>query len=138
MKHPLPTTRQGEVALGGVILPPGADDAEPQAPSAAHPGGRAAAPKAALIAASANGPAPAGGAIAGPPSSTASAANPGPSRAAPDANRRTQPRAVVCGTPARSAAGRTPHAPPATCAITEPIVSAASSRQASTNAGSSA
>jgi predicted secreted protein len=53
-------------------------------------------------------------------------------------NRRTQPRAVVYGTPARSAAGRTPHPPPATSASTEPMVSAASSRQASVNAGSSA
>ena len=48
------------------------------------------------------------------------------------------PRAVVYGTPARSAAGRTPHAPPATSPITPPTVSAVSSRQASTNAGSSA
>lgn len=53
-------------------------------------------------------------------------------------NRRTQPRAVVYGTPAAAAAGRTPHAPPATRPITAPADSAASSRQASANAGSSA
>jgi len=58
--------------------------------------------------------------------------------AARDPNRRTHPRAVVCGPPARLAAGRTPQHPPATSAITMPITSATSSRQARTNAGSSA
>jgi hypothetical protein len=53
-------------------------------------------------------------------------------------NRRTQPRAVVYGTARRAAAGRTPHPPPVTSAITAPTVSATSSRQASTNAGNSA
>ena len=52
--------------------------------------------------------------------------------------RRFGARAVVCGTPTWPAAGRTPHAPPATCPITAPTASARSSRQASTNAGSSA
>ena len=37
-----------------------------------------------------------------------------------------------------AAAGRTPHEPPATCPITAPADSTTSSRQASTNAGSSA
>ncbi len=76
--------------------------------------------------------------IAGPPSSTASAANPAPSSGARPANRRTHPRAVVCGTAARPAAGRIPHRPLATSVITAPIASAVSSRQASANAGSSA
>ena len=62
MKRSLPTAGQGEFWLALVIPPPVADAANRQAPSAAHPGRPAAAPKAALIAASANGPAPAGGA----------------------------------------------------------------------------
>jgi hypothetical protein len=73
-----------------------------------------------------------------PPSSTASAAKLTASSPARPENRRTQPRAVVCGTPAAAAAGRTPHPPPATPAITAPRTSTASSRQASANAGSSA
>ena len=63
------------------------------------------------------------GSIASPPSSTASAANPPPAGPPARPNRRTQPRAVVCGTPARAAAGRTPPAPPPTCSITAPTVS---------------
>ena len=59
------------------------------------------------------------------------------SSAARLANRRTQPRAVVYGTPA-AAVGHTPHAPPATCPITAPAISAAFSRRASVNADSSA
>jgi hypothetical protein len=86
----------------------------------------------------ANRPAPAGPVIAGPPSSAASAANPAPIAGARTANRGTQPRAVSYGTPARAAAGRTPHPPPHTPASTAPIVPAVSSRQASTNDGSSA
>ena|SRR5487761_1255567 len=73
-----------------------------------------------------------------PPSSTASAEKPTASSPARAENRRTQPRAVVYGTPAAAAAGRTPHPPPATRPITPPATSAASSRQASANAGSSA
>jgi len=56
----------------------------------------------------------------------------------PGGNRRNHPRAVVYGTSSPAAAGRTPPAPPATPASTIPIASAASRRQASTNAGSSA
>lgn len=138
MKRRLPTTNQGEIALAAISLPPVTDEANRHPPSRRHPGRPPAAPHAAPIAVSANRPGPAGGVTGSPPSSTASAANATPSSAARARNRRTQPRAVVCGTPARSAAGRTPHPPPATSASTEPIVSATSSRQASVNAGSSA
>ena len=126
MKRRLPTTNQGEIALAAISLPPLTDDANRHRPAASHPGKAAAASNAAPIAASANRPASAAGPIASPPSSTASAANAIPSSPARPPNRRTHPRAVVCGTPARAAAGRTPHAPPATCPITAPIVSAVS------------
>ena len=138
MKRRLPTIRKGEIALAAISLPPLTDDANRHRPAASHPGKPAAASNAAVIAVSAKRPASAGGQIASPPRSTASAANATPSSAARAPNRRTQPRAVVCGTPARAAAGRTPHAPPATCPITAPTASARSSRQASTNAGSRA
>jgi hypothetical protein len=124
--------------LAAISLPPLTDDANRHMPRPAHPGSAHAASNAARIAASANRPGPAAGPIASPPSSTASAANPAPAYAALRRKRRSHPRAVVCGTPARSAAGRTPHQPPATSAITAPTVSAVSSRQASTNAGSRA
>src|SRR6516164_11795529 len=135
MKRRLPATRKGEPALAAISLPPLTDEANRHAPSPSHPGKPAAAANAAPTAASANRPASAAGRIGSPPSSTASAANPVPSTGARARNRRTQPRAVVYGTPARAAAGRTPH-PPATCPITAPTVSATSSRQARTNAGS--
>ncbi len=124
--------------LAAISLPPLTAEANRHAPSPAHPGRPDAAANAAPIAASANRPGRSGGESASPPRSTASAANPAPVCGARAANRRTHPRAVVYGTPARSAAGRTPHRPPATSAITMPTVSATSSRQASTNAGSSA
>src|SRR6266516_7285925 len=138
MKRRLPTSRKGEVVLAAISLPPLTEHANRHTPSASHPGRPAAAPNAAPIAASANRPASAAGRTASPPSSTASAPNPAPSPRAHARNRRTHPRAVVYGTPARAAAGRTPHAPPATRPITAPTVSATSSRQASTNAGNSA
>jgi hypothetical protein len=138
MKRRLPTISQGEVVLAAISLPPLTDDANRHAPSRSHPGKPAAAANAAPIAVSAKRPASAGGRIASPPSSTASAANAAPSSPARTPNRRTHPRAVVCGTPTRAAAGRTPHVPPATCPITAPTASATPSRQASTNAGSSA
>ncbi len=138
MKRRLPAIKKGEVVVAAISLPPLTDDANRHTPRPAHPGSAHAAPKAARIAASANRPASAAGLIASPPSSTASAANATPVPAARDRKRRSHPRAVVCGTPARSAAGRTPHEPPATCSITAPTVSAVSSRQASTNAGSRA
>jgi hypothetical protein len=138
MKRRLPTIRKGEVMLAVISLPPVTADANRQVPCPAQPGSPAAAANAAPIPASANRPAPAGPVIAGPPSSAASAANPAPIAGARTANRRTQPRAVSYGTPARAAAGRTPHPPPHTPASTAPIVPAVSSRQASTNDGSSA
>ena len=138
MKRRLPITRKGEVVLAVISLPPLTTDANRHAPSPAQPGKAAAAANAAPIAASANRAAPAGGGNGSPPSSTASAANAAPSSPARARNRRTQPRAVVYGTPARSAAGRTPRPPPAAAASTAPTVPAVSSRQASVNAGSSA
>ena len=138
MKRRLPTIRKGESLLAAISLPPLTDDANRHAPSRSHPGSPAAASNAAPIAASANRPACAGRADRLPAQlhrqrRERHAQLPGAAR-----NRRTQPRAVVCGTPGRAAAGRTPHPRPATSAITAPIVSAVSSRQASTNAGSSA
>jgi hypothetical protein len=124
MKRRLPTISQGEVALAAISLPPLTAQANRHKPAASHPGSAHAAPNAESIAANANRPASAAGRIASPPSSTASAANATPSSRPRAANRRTHPRAVVSGTPARAAAGRTPHAPPATPAITVPIVSA--------------
>ncbi len=138
MKRRRPTISQGEVVLAASSLPPLTDEANRHAPRPAQPGRPAAAPNAAPTAASANRPGSAAGRIASPPSSTASAANATPVCAARHRKRRSHPRAVVCGTPARSAAGRAPHRPPATSAITAPTVSAVSSRQASTNAGSRA
>ncbi len=138
MKRRRPTIRKGEIVLAASSLPPLTDDANRHAPRPAHPGSAHAASNAARIAASANRPGPAAGRIASPPSSTASAANATPVSAARDRKRRSHPRAVVCGTLARSAAGRAPREPPATCSITAPTVSAVSSRQASTNAGSRA
>jgi hypothetical protein len=138
MKRRFPTISQGEIVLAAIRLPPLTAQANRHRPSPAQPGRPAAAPNAAPTAATANRPAPAGGQIASPPSSTASAANATPRPWARTPNRRTHPLAVVCGTPARSAAGRTPHPPPATSPTTFPITSAASSRLASTNAGSRA
>lgn len=138
MKRRLPITYQGEVVLAAISLPPLTAEANRHDPSPAHPGKAAAAANAAPIAASANRVAPAGGGNDCPPSSTASAANPAPICGARAANRRTHPRAVVYGTPALAAAGRTPHRPLATSATTTPITSAVSSRQASENAGSNA
>src|SRR6266496_6450732 len=102
MKRRVPATRKGEPVLAAISLPPLTDDANRHTPTASHPGKPAAAPNAALIPDSANRAASAGGRTASPPSSTASAANAVPSSPARAENRRTQPRAVVCGTPALS------------------------------------
>ncbi|HUY49830.1 MAG TPA: hypothetical protein VMV92_29630 [Streptosporangiaceae bacterium] len=138
MKRRLPTISQGEIMLAAISVPPLTAQANRHRPSAAHPGRPHAAPNAAVIAASANRPGSAAGRIASPPRSTASAANATPRSRARALNRRTHPRAVVYGTPARAAAGRTPLRPPATPATTLPTTSATSSRPASTNAGSRA
>jgi hypothetical protein len=111
MKRRLPTIRKGEVVVAAISLPPLTGDANRHRPTTRHPGKPAAASNAAPIAVRAKRPASAGGQIASPPRSTASAANATPSSPARAPNRRTQPRAVVCGTPARAAAGRTPHPP---------------------------
>jgi hypothetical protein len=138
MKRRLPTIRKGEIVLAAIRLPPLTAQANRHTPRSAHPGRPHAPSNAAATASSANRPASAAGRITSPPRSTASAANATPSSPARSPNRRTHPRAVVCGTPARAAAGRTPHRPPATSPTTCPTASAASSRPASTNAGSSA
>lgn len=137
MKRLLPITYHGEIMLAAISVPPLTTDANRHAPSPAHPGNPDPASNAAPTAATAKRAAPAGGVITGPPSSTASAANPAPTRGARTANRRTQPRAVVYGTPARSAARHTTH-PPDAPASTPPITSATSGRHASANAGNNA
>ncbi len=138
MKRRLPTINQGEFVLVAISLPPHTADTNRQTPSADQPGRASAARHAALIDASTHIPALAAGTGASPPNSTATAANAAAQRAAPAAKRRHHPRAVVCGTPSRSAAGRTPERPAATSAITVPTDSTTSSRPTSTNAGSSA
>ena len=138
MKRRLPITSQGEDALAASRLPPVTALANRHRPSTAHPGSPAAAANAAEIAVTADRSGSGSSRTASPPSSTHRAEKLTARSPARDANRRTQPRAVVCGTPAAAAAGRTPHAPATTCPITAPAVSAASSRRASVNAGSSA
>src|SRR5262249_5572769 len=133
-----PTTRKGEIMLAAISRPPLTADANRHAPAASHPGRALAAANAAPTAATANRPGSAAGDIGSPPSSAASAAKAVPSTRARPRTRRTQPRAAVYGPPARSAPGRPPQRPPATRAITEPIVSTWSSRHARTNAGNSA
>lgn len=124
--------------LAVISFPPLTEEANRHRPSAAHPGSEHAASNAAPIAATANRAGSAAGRTGSPPSSTVSAANATPVPGARARNRRSHPRAVVCGTPARSAAGRAPHAPPVTSSITAPVVWAVSSRQVSANAGSRA
>ena len=138
MKRRLPIIRKGEDALAASRLPPVTAQANRHRPSAAQPGSPAAAVNAAPIAATADRNRSGSSRITSPPSSTASAEKLAASSPARPANRRTQPRAVVCGTPAAAAARRTPHAPPVTCSITVPTGSAASSRRARTNAGNNA
>jgi hypothetical protein len=135
MKRRFPTISQGEIVLAAIRLPPLTAQANRHRPSAAHPGRPHALPNAAVIASSANRPASAAGRIASPPRSTASAANATPRSRARTPNRRTHPRAVVYGTPARAAAGRTPPAPATASATTFPTTSAVSRRFTSTNAG---
>jgi hypothetical protein len=135
---PLADHQEGRDCVGGDQPPALTELANRQAPRTSQPGSALAASNAAPIAATANRPASAGGRTGSPPSSTASAANAVPNSPPRSENRRHQPRAVVCGTPARAAAGRTPHARPATAVTTAPTVSAASRRQASTNVGSNA
>jgi hypothetical protein len=138
MKRLFPTISHGAIVLAANRVPPLTAQANRHRPSPAHPGRPHALSNAAVTAASANRRAPAAGRIASPPSSTASAANATPRPRARAPNRRTHPRAVVYGTPARSAAGCTPHAPPTTSATTPPITSAVSRYFTSTNAGSRA
>jgi hypothetical protein len=138
MKRRLPTISQGEIVLAAISLPPLTAQANRHRPSARHPGRPHAASNAVPIAATANRAASAAGEIASPPSSTASAANATPSPAARARNRRTHPRAVVCGTPSAAAAGRTPPRPRATSSTTPPTASATSSRPARTKAGTRA
>ena len=131
MKRRLPMTSQGEDALAASRLPPVTALANRHRPSTAHPGSPAAAANAAPTAATADRRGSGSGRTASPPSSAHSAEKLTASSPARAANRRTQPRAVVYGTPAAAAAGRTPHAPAATCPITAPADSAASSRRTS-------
>ena len=142
MNAALPTTYpQGEtVCAAAISLPQVTAEANRHAPTRRHPGhAQAAAANAAPTAASANRPAPARRRDRRtaqlhrqrrerhPELPAAGPGTGGPGRG------RSHP-----ASPARSAAGRTPRAPPAASASTEPMVSATSSRQASVNAGSSA
>src|SRR5579872_1743423 len=112
---------QGEDALAASRLPPVTAAANRHAPRPAHPGRTAAAVNAAETAATADRGGSGCGRTTSPPSSTASAEKHTASSPARAANLRTQPRAVVYGTPTRAAAGRTPDTPAATCPITAQI-----------------
>lgn len=70
-----------------------------------------------------------------PPNSTHNDPNPPANIAAREKNLRTQPLAVVCGTPTASAAGRTPDRPAVTASITSPIASTPSKRPTNTKPG---
>ena len=111
MKRRLPMIRKGEDALAASRLPPVTAQANRHRPSTAQPGSPAAAVNAAPIAATADRSGSGSGRTASPPSSTASAEKLTASSPARAANRRTQPRAVVCGTPAAAAARRDPARP---------------------------
>lgn len=138
MKRRLPTINQGESVLVAISFPPVTAETNRHNPTDTQPGSPLAARHAAPIAANAHRVGLDNGRTASSPKSTASADNATAQRAAPAANRRHQPRAVLWGTPSRAAGGRTPDRPAATSARTWPTVSATSSRPTSTNAGSSA
>ena len=138
MKRRLPTIRKGETVLAAISLPPLTDDANRHRPTASHPGKPGGRVERRRDRGQREPARLSGRADRLPAQLHRQRRERHPELPARARNRRTQPRAVVCGTPARAAAGRTPHPPPATCPITAPTVSATSSRQASTNAGSSA
>src|SRR5580658_624773 len=138
MKRRLPSWRKGETVLAASSSPPETEEAKRQRPSAAHPGMAAAAAKAARIAATVRLIASPAALTTSPPSSTASAAKVTAITGARLRKRRSQPRAVVCGTPAASAAGRAPPAPPAAASIAAPIISTLSRRRARRNDGKTA
>jgi hypothetical protein len=75
---------------------------------------------------------------ANPASSTTADPSAAAHTSAPVRNRRTQSRAVVCGTSRQAATGRTPDTPPVTASSTSPITVTASRRHINTNDGSSA
>jgi hypothetical protein len=95
MKRRLPTINQGESVLTAINLPPLTAETNRQHPNAAQPGRPTAACHAAVIAANAQSATDRIGAIATPPSSTASAANATATRVDPTLKRRHHPRAVV-------------------------------------------
>jgi hypothetical protein len=124
--------------LAAISLPPVTAEANRHAPSRPHPGRLAVAANTAPISVSANRPAPAAGVTACPPSPTAAAAanatpqlrGAGPEPADPAAGGRIRhPRPLRRRADPALPADR--HLPAA-----EPMVSAASSRQAGVNAGS--
>ena len=105
MKRLFPTISHGVIVLAAIRVPPVTAQANRHRPRPAHPGSPHAAPNATPIAATANRPAPAGGRIASPPSSTASAANATP-------RPRAAPR-TAAPTPAPSYTAPPPAPPPA-------------------------
>jgi hypothetical protein len=75
---------------------------------------------------------------ANPANSTTAAPSAAAHTSAPVRNRRTQSRAVVCGTSRRAATGRTPDTPAATASNASPITSTTSRRHINTNDGNNA
>jgi hypothetical protein len=139
MKRRLPNTDQGGFVVVHNNVPPHTNPAKGHRPGQAGPWRAVAAAHANPTAVSA-----AAGAVPGHrhgsrrPSSTDNDANPASHNPARETNRRTQSLAVVCGTSAFSAAGRTPHLPSATASITAPIASTPSRRPTSTKLGNNA
>jgi hypothetical protein len=121
MKRRLPMTNQGEFVLVERTDPPHTDEQKRHGFTDTHPGNAHAARHALSIAPRAKASGSETGVGASSPRSTHSAAKATASRWALAENRLTQPRAVVCGTPMPSAAGRTPLSPPTTDLITWPI-----------------
>jgi hypothetical protein len=116
--------------LAASSLPPLTADANRHRPRPAQPGNPHAAANVHRIAVTAPAAASTTGRNTAPPSSAHSAANATPSSPARAAKRRRHSRAVVCGTPTRAAAGRTPATRAVTASITCPTLPATSNRPA--------
>src|SRR5262249_59191806 len=111
MKRRAPMIRKGEDALAASRLPPVTTQANRHRPSTAQPGSPAAAVNAAPIAATADRSRSGSSRTTSPPSSTASAEKLTARSPARAANRRTQPRAVLCRPPPPAPARPTPPHP---------------------------
>jgi hypothetical protein len=119
-------------------LPPVINDTSGHRPGVDGPARARTAAHTHLVAATAARLGSTGSRGANPASSTTAAASPVAHTSAPVWNRRTQSRAVVCGTPRRAATGRTPDIPPAATSNASPITVTTSRRHINTNDGNNA